>query len=221
MGRHRHRHHRRGGARLALEFGSPAGRDDRGAPSFPRGRWHMSLRLVGGLVRGAVRRWQIAAGLALLTIIIFLKLSLASEQVHSAKLASRLAETAHAFAAFRGEVASRTALARAQDEAKARRIERNQMSISQEALGAYQKEIADLRARADARRVQPDRSAALNIGGSGDTRLPGVSQPTPGIDGAAGEDGLSESDQLIASEIAVRLLALQNWIRRQQKASQD
>lgn len=46
--------------------------------------------------------------------------------------------------------------------------------------------------------------------------MSGIPHAARGADGAAGEDRLSDGDALIASEIALRLKALQQWVRAQE-----
>jgi hypothetical protein len=160
-----------------------------------------------------VRYWRFALVGVLLVAIAVLKLSLAGEQRHSAKLQHQLRDTLAAYDRFKAEVAARTAFAKAEDEAHARRIERDQILVSQETIGAYQKDIASLHARA-AQRMRANAPAADSGRGRG-TPVSAFSQTARGADGAAGEDGFSEADRLNASEIALRLKALQEWLKGQ------
>ena len=161
------------------------------------------------------RYWKLALIAVLLATIGFLKLSLAGEQRHAAKLQHQLSESIAAIDRFKAEVAAKTALATAQDEANARRVERDQTLISQETVSAYHKEIAALRARA-AQRMRSGTPAA-DPGRGAAPPMSGVSEASGRIDAAPGEDGLPESDGLIASEIAVRLKALQGWVSEQEQ----
>ena len=172
-------------------------------PSFVMG--------AGGFI---ARRWKLAVMGVLLLAIAMLKLSLAGEQRHSARLQQRLTETSAEHDRFKADVAAKATLAKAQDEAHARRVERDQILINKETVSAYQKEIAALRARA-AQRLR-GRATAADSGGGGGTTMSGLSHTTGGTDGAAPEDGLPDSDALIASEIAVRLRALQQWVKGQE-----
>jgi hypothetical protein len=159
------------------------------------------------------RYWKFTLIAVLMASIGILKLSLAGEQRHVAKLQQQLSETIAACDQFKAAVRARMALAEAQDEANARRVERDQILINQETVSAYRKEIAALRARA-AQRVRTGASAN-GVGGGSPAPVPGVSQTAGGTDAAAREDGLSGSDELIASENAVRLKSLQEWVREQ------
>ena len=173
--------------------------------------------MIGSMCDGAqflARSWRSAALGILLTVIVVLKVSLAGEQRHSARLQLRLTETVAAYERFKTEVTARTELAKAQDAARVSRVERDQILINQETLSAYQEDIASLRARA-AQRLRSGKAQA-NTSGGGSTAMPGLSGAAGGADGAAREDGLSGSDALMASEIALRLKALQQWIGEQQ-----
>ena len=172
---------------------------------------------IGPMAIALARSWKTVALGILLAAIVMLKLNLAGEQRHFAKLQLRLTETNAAFERFKVEVAARTELAHAQDAARAIRVERDQILISQESLSAYQKDIAALRVRA-AERLR-DAEAAADSGRGGSAAMPGLSGAAAGVDGAAGDDGLSGGDALIASEIALRLQALQQWVSEQQRVA--
>lgn len=110
--------------------------------------------------------------------------------------------------------------ARADDAAHARRVERDQNIISEEVSRDYQDQLADLRRRYHALRVQLGKSPA-NPGGGGGAPVSGLPGPSGGSDGAAGQDGLPAEDALIASDIALRLKALQLWVRGQLGVERD
>lgn len=117
--------------------------------------------------------------------------------------------------------AAAAALARAQDAANAARVERDQIGISQEVENAYQKELAELRRRHAALRLRAD-PAGADSGGRGGASMPALPHAAGEPDGAAGKAGLpadgsepARSDALIASEQALRLRALQEWVRAQ------
>ena len=67
----------------------------------------------------ALRHWKLATIGALLLAVLFMKLSLAKEQTRSAGLERQLSEAAASFDRFKADVAARTAVAKAQDEAHA------------------------------------------------------------------------------------------------------
>ena len=171
------------------------------------------LAKMGSAAAPLLAHWRLVAELALIAMIIALKLSLVGEQLHSAKLDRRIAETVAAYREMQAAVKARTAIAQAQDAAHAARIERDQTIVSKETVSAYQSEIAALRRRA-AERMRAA-AAAADPGGRRGAAVPGPPEPAGGADGAAGEDGLPAQDALTASEIALRLKALQDWVRRQ------
>lgn len=121
-----------------------------------------------------------------------------------------------------------TALAQAQDAANSARAERDQIRISQEVNDAYLVQLADLRRRHDALRVRSG-AAGADSGGGADAPVPNVSNSPGGTDDPAGEAGLSpargigfgRADALIASEQALRLKALQEWVRGQSRVGQQ
>jgi hypothetical protein len=101
--------------------------------------------------------------------------------------------------------------ARADDAAHARRVERDQTIVSEEVSRDYQDQLVDLRSRYDALRVRLGKTPT-NSGSSGGEAVPGLSGSSARSDGAAGQDGLPSEDALAASEIALRLKALQDWM---------
>ena len=115
----------------------------------------------------------------------------------------------------RAEMRARTAVAQAQDAGHAARVERDQEIVSRETVSDYQKDIDRLRRRSTERMRAA--AAGADPGGGGDTDMPGLPKPAGGADGAAGENRLPAEDALIASEIALRLRALQSWARAQEE----
>jgi hypothetical protein len=169
---------------------------------------------IGTAVALIPRYWKLALIAVLLASIGIMKLSLAGEQRYAAKLQQQLSETIAAFDRFKADVSARTALAKARDEANARRVERDQILINQETVSAYHKEIDALRARA-ALRVRP-RAPANGVGDRSVASVPKIPNAASRVDGATNQDGLSQDDQLIASEIAIRLKHL-HWLREQEQ----
>ena len=160
-----------------------------------------------------LRFWKEGVAAALLIAIGVLWLAKAGAERQNLKLKDQLREANLIIENERQAVRDRTALARAEDAANAARVERDQGTITQETVSAYQKDIAALRARA-AGRVRAGTAAADRSGG-GSAPVPGIPAAAGGIDGTAGEDGLPAADALIASEQALRLKALQDWVRGQ------
>lgn len=105
--------------------------------------------------------------------------------------------------------------ARADNLATVRRVEAEQAAITEKVRTDYAQAIADVRARYDAIRLRLTR----NQGAAGKAGVSQVPDTASGIDGAAGENGLPAEwaleDRLLATEIALRLEALQAWVREQ------
>ena len=163
---------------------------------------------------GFVRMWRegiigalaIAMGLALV--------GKAAAERKAQALETRLASLARTLAQEREAVRAQTARARAEDAAHAARVERDQMRVSQEKADEYQVQLAELRRRYDALRLRAAAVATDPGGGRGETmpRLPPASES---VDGAARDHGFPRHERLIASEQALRLHMLQEWIRAQ------
>lgn len=120
--------------------------------------------------------------------------------------------------------ATKAGYAAAQKDAAAKETRRlatvinRQKEISHAAIEDYRARLAGVRARAERLRGEPASQHAAAR--SGDAQpVPGVSAPSAGPDGSAAEarlpSSLSLGDALIASETALRLDALQKWVREQ------
>lgn len=116
------------------------------------------------------------------------------------------------------QVAAATERARAADAANARRVAAAQAQINDRSVHEYSTRIA--RARADARRVQPQ-SAAPDRGGAGGPLVPGLSFAAPRAGPAARADRLPDPDRLIATEQAIQLDELIRWVRAQAAIDPD
>jgi hypothetical protein len=103
---------------------------------------------------------------------------------------------------------------RREDAANLARVEAEQAAINERTKDDFQSRIAS--ARADARRLRSRASAAETDSGTGGAApVPAVPAPSEGASQAAGEDGLSSSDRLLATEQAIQLDELITWIRNQ------
>lgn len=104
-------------------------------------------------------------------------------------------------------------------EANARRVLREQESITDEAVSRYRSDLAALRARFD--RLRARDAAAIDPGRADAAGLPGLPDAAGRADAPAGEDrlpaagALSLDDALIASEQALQLQALIDWVNAQ------
>lgn len=95
------------------------------------------------------------------------------------------------------------------------RVRDAQDAITKEVVDDYEVRIADARRRADALRLQLDAQARADPGSGGNATMPAVRGASARIDEAAGEGGLSVAERLIATETALRLIALQAWVEAQ------
>lgn len=108
--------------------------------------------------------------------------------------------------------------ARAADLANVARAKAEQAAINERTANEFESRIAIARARAasiGSGRLRRDSGAASDPGGRSAAPLPGLSASAQGAAEAAGEDRLSQSDRLLATEQAIQLDELIKWVRRQ------
>jgi hypothetical protein len=103
--------------------------------------------------------------------------------------------------------------ARAADKANAERVKAEQAAINERTNDDLQARLADARARYE--RLRQSAQAPSNPGGGRTAPVPGVRAPASGPAQSAGQDRLSDSDRLIATEQAIQLDELINWVKRQ------
>jgi hypothetical protein len=101
--------------------------------------------------------------------------------------------------------------ARAADAANAERVKAEADKIYRERDNAFEKRIADARARAGS--LQQGRSTGADQGGRGTAAMPDHPGAAAGADQAAGQGGFSDADRLIATEQAIQLDELIKWVR--------
>jgi hypothetical protein len=167
-----------------------------------------------------LRNWRAVAAfaaVALLTILIAVRTG-ERDQARGA-----LAREQAAAALFAERVRTAAARIRAVMAARALDVERRQTQVTKEVSNDYQNRIRDLDRRVAALRLR-ERTAAANPSGAGrPAGLPVLSDAAGGPDAAAGENGLPAEpfgalrtgDAILATEQAIRLEELQNWVRRQ------
>jgi len=158
------------------------------------------------------RLWREAMMAALFALAAALWLGKAAAERKAARLRQELGAATALIERERAEVRAAAMLARANDAAHAARIERDQSRISEEVSNDYQNQLGALRARHRALGLHAG-PPADTAGGGGRAGVPGLSGAAGCADGAAGEDRLPAEDALTASEQAVRLKALQEWVR--------
>lgn len=103
--------------------------------------------------------------------------------------------------------------ARMQDAANVARVKAAQGQINQRSEDEYESRIAA--ARAAAERLRRDPAAAADPGRGRGPAVPGLSAAAAGAAQAARKDGLSPADALTATEQAIQLDELIQWVRQQ------
>lgn len=169
-----------------------------------------------------LRHWRAVAGLALLCLLSIL-IAVRTGERDQARRA--LADERQAAALFAEQVRGTAARIRADMAARTIDVERRQSKITQEVSSAYQARIHDLDRRVAALRVRGGTSGANSGGSDRAARLPALPAAAGGPDAAAGEDrlpadpfdALRTGDAVLATEQAIRLEELQNWVRRQRE----
>jgi len=109
--------------------------------------------------------------------------------------------------------------ARATDLATWQRVAAEQHVINERSQNAFETRVADARSRAAAVATEQLRlkaaNRAANSGGGPATPVPDLSTPASSPDEASGQDRLSSSDALTATEQAIQLDELIKWVKAQ------
>lgn len=135
----------------------------------------------------------------------FKKKSAQFEQLYRAEV------KAHAESIANYKIAA--ARARAADLANVERVQAAQGQINERIASDFQARLFDARARAERlRRASP---AASDPGDGRSAAVPRLSASAAGAPQAAREDGLPDSDRLIATKQAIQLDELVSWVRAQ------
>lgn len=129
-------------------------------------------------------------------------------------------------AAYAGTVAHYRAAAetaRAADKAAAERVRAEQAAINERSRNDLQARLADARARyaAELGRVQQLAEGSTHPRASGAAPVPSLSAGAGGAAQTAGQDRLPASEALIATEQAIQLDELINWVRQQHHIDSD
>lgn len=166
------------------------------------------------IVRPLIARIAGLVGAALLALVLLQSWRLDREQsAHEATKGELRQERADALAFANGVSATSRGIQAAMIQT-AWRVERAQVAINEEVSREYQARIADARRRYDALRLRPNSTAGAGAG-RGATGLPVLPAASGRADGAAGYQGLSLSERLIATETSIRLEELQGWLTQQ------
>lgn len=161
----------------------------------------------------------LAASVVLALLLVTAKIDARHWRKQSAHFEALFRDEAKAHAATVADVRAATEAARAADAANAERIVAAQTQIDERTLDDLHSRLADARARfaaLAAERVRREASQAATVAGGGrDPALPGLSAAARGVDQAAGENRLPDPDRLIATEQAIQLDELIQWVRAQ------
>jgi hypothetical protein len=109
--------------------------------------------------------------------------------------------------------------ARREDAENLARVTARQSTINERTAHDFESRIAAARARAD--ELRSKHSARADSGDRGDSPLPRVPAASGGAAQGAREDGLSLSDRQIATEQAIQLDELINWVKAQSVVRTD
>lgn len=123
---------------------------------------------------------------------------------------------AHQRSAMNWQLATATALVADLDNRL--RVERAQAEESRRIADDYEARISDARARAAAGSLR-SQAAAADPRDGGNAAVPGVPDPARVADAAPGQDRLSAADALTATEQAIQLDELINWVEAQARVA--
>jgi hypothetical protein len=161
--------------------------------------------------------WQGIAGLAATVALAVLLVVARTDARHWRKQSGQFEQLYHREqAAFAGTVANyraSAAAARAADEANATRVATQQRAINERTADDFEARLAA--ARAAARRLRVEPHAAADPGARRSATVSGLPIASVGAPPSTGENGLSHSDALTATEQAIQLDELIRWVKRQ------
>ena len=161
----------------------------------------------------------IAAALILAVLLVAAKIDARHwrKQAAQFELLYRGSEQAHGgtIANYRAAAAA----AEAADRANADRLEAAQQTINERSADALDIRLAAARARAG--RLRQAGTAAADPRGGAAAHLPGPPGAAPGAAEAAGQDRLPAEDALIATEQAIQLDELIEWVRLQAEVDRN
>jgi hypothetical protein len=155
----------------------------------------------------------IAVALALSILLAIQKVETRHWQKQSASFEQLYRQEQSAFATTVAKYRAAAEQARAADQANAARVVADQSAINERTADDYQARLAA--ARADYQRLRVESQAAADSGAGRGAPLSGLPAAAGSAAQAAGEDRLSQSDALTATEQAIQLDELIKWVRQQ------
>jgi hypothetical protein len=156
----------------------------------------------------------IAVGIALALLLLMQKGETRHWKNASARFEQLYGQEQAAFAVTVANYRAAADAARAADRANLARAATEQRAISERTSNDYEARLAAARLSARRLRGQSAR-AATDRGRGGAAPVPGLPAPTRGPAEAAGENGLPADDALTATEQAIQLDELIQWVRAQ------
>jgi signal transduction histidine kinase len=161
--------------------------------------------------------WQGAAGIAVaFTLLIMLtvqKLDAVHWKKQSATFEQLYQKEQAAFALTVANARAAADVARADDKANADRVAAEQRAINERAAHDYETRLAAARAAAERLRLGTATTADSRAGRG--SSMPGLPASPDGAAQGADQDQFSRSDRLTATEQAIQLDELINWVRQQ------
>jgi len=161
--------------------------------------------------------WQGAVGVVVgFTLLVMLTVE-KLEAVHWKKQSEKFEQLYQleqaAFATTVANARAAAAQAEAADKANASRIAAEQRTINERTVSEYERRVGA--ARAELERLRRESQAAADPRSRRSPSVPGFSTAVGGAAQAAGEDRLSSTDALTATEQAIQLDELIKWVRQQ------
>ena len=164
-----------------------------------------------------VQGWAgLAASAALLALLILQKGETRHWRKQSAQYERLYRAEQAAFAVTVANYRAAAEAARRSDRENVERVAAEQRAINERTSNDYEARLAAARAAAERLR-SPARPAAPDPGRRRATPVPGVPGPSGGAAETAGQNGLSVDDALVATEQAIQLDELIEWVKRQAK----
>jgi len=162
--------------------------------------------------------WQGLAGIALSMTLGVMLLIQKGETHHWKKASAGFEQLYHqdqaAFATTVANYRSAADQARAADQANVSRVAAEQRGINERTADEYETRLTAARADA-AQRLRLNPEAAADPGAGRGASMPSLSATAGGSPQTAGEDGLPTSEALTATEQAIQLDELIEWVKAQ------
>jgi hypothetical protein len=156
---------------------------------------------------------KLTAGIGVALLLVLLVQDRNHWKAKTTHYAALLSAERGAHAATVANVRTAVERARMDDAANAARVKAAQGAINQRSEHDYESRIAA--ARAAARRLRRDPAPAADPGSGRSQAVPGLPAAATGPSQAAGEIRLSNADALTATEQAIQLDELIQWVRQQ------